>query len=266
MRFFIFICTGFLIFSVTRVYSQGEIRREEDIFFRNEFSGAGMLNSNGAGINVRYAKYLQYKNKLLYDFDLVYIKHSKEIKVSNPNLLINNRSFVFGKLNNFYSLRAGVGFQREMFRKIDMGGISIRYFYSGGLTAGLLKPVYYDVIKLSYDPSRGLWYVEDRTSRKFDRTLHEQEIAGRSKFLKGIDEIKVIPGAFVKFGANFEYSTIEEILHALEVGATLEIFPREIRIMDNHQNSFFFFSLYISYRFGKVIESYKKDSSVKEDE
>jgi len=248
MAFMKEIVSFFLLFyCFISISAQGELDEQDRIFYRNEKSGSVMLNSNGFGANFRYGKRIDARNKILYDIDLVSIKHPKEIKVSNP--YYNNRSFVYGKLNNFFTLRPGIGRQHEMYRKVDKGGIAIRYFYNGGVSIGLYKPIYYEVFHVT-GPDARQYYIE---VEKFSAAIHQGDIYGRSGFFKGFNEIKFAPGVFVKAGLNFEYSTVDEIIHALEVGVVGDAFIRSIPLMANQKNSPFFFSLFVSYRFGKIL-------------
>ena len=139
----IFLLLVFFLIVCYPGYSQGEIDSQTKIFYRNERSLAFLLNSNGYGINGRFGKRIDARNKKLYAIDIVGIKHPKEIRTSN--VYFNTRGFVYGKLNTFINIRTALGKQHEMFRKIDRGGIAIRYFYTGGLSIGLLKPIYYIV-------------------------------------------------------------------------------------------------------------------------
>ncbi|MEZ5011308.1 MAG: hypothetical protein R2744_06805 [Bacteroidales bacterium] len=59
---------------------------------------------------------------------------------------MSGSSFIYGKINNVFSLRAGIGHQHELFRKQDLGGVAIRYFYSGGPVLVFTKPIHYNVL------------------------------------------------------------------------------------------------------------------------
>ena len=126
-----------ILYSIS--FSQGEIE-EERMYNRSENSGSLLLNSNGWGVNFRIGKRLDGYKKRLIDFDFVGIKHPKEDKKHHP---INDEKLVFGKLNSFFTLKIGYGYQKEIFSKFDKGGIAIKYFYWGGFSFGFLKPVYY---------------------------------------------------------------------------------------------------------------------------
>ncbi len=235
-----------ILYSIS--FSQGEIE-EEKMYNRSENSGSLLLNSNGWGINFRIGKRLDGYKKRLIDFDFVGIKHPKEQKIHHPS---HDEKFVFGKLNSFFTLKTGYGYQKEIFSKFDKGGIAIKYFYLGGLSLGLLKPVYYEI----YDNSNGDQVVN---IQKFDpSSIHTVfDIYGQASFFDGLNETKIIPGGFLKFGFSFEYGKNDDIINAIEVGTVLEIFADDIQIMALNDPNQIFISLFIAYRYGKTIGTIK---------
>ena len=257
MRFFPFLGTmkklillfPFLILFSSTGFAQGELDDQQKIFYRNEQSVGLLFYSTGWGLSLRYGKRINYLNKRLYEVDFSNIKNPKEIKTTNP-YFPNNRGFVFGKLNLFMNLRAGIGHQREVFKKTDRGGIAIRYFGSAGPSLGFYKPIYYEVL---YTPSTFEYEIK---IEKFSEAIHQPtEIYGRASFFKGFDEIKFVPGAYVKLGLNFEYSKIDRVIHAVEVGVAFDAFTKKIPIMASEYNKQFFFALFVSYRFGRIVDS-----------
>jgi len=235
--------------AITVIHAQGEISGQSPIFFRNEKSVAFMLNSNGWGANGRYAKRIDARRKTVFDFDFVGIKHPKEVKISNNYL--RNRSFVYGKENSFFNLRVGYGKQKELYRKIDKGGISIRRFFSFGPAIGFLKPIYYEVFEKNPSDPTGEIFLNDE---KFNTSIHQGDIYGRSSFFKGFNEIEVVPGIHGRLGVSFEYSRQNITLHALETGLMIDAFPKKIPIMATENNNFIFVTLFICYRFGKIVD------------
>ncbi len=259
------------------VYAQGEIDVQPKVFYRNEWSVALMLNSNGWGANYRYGKRIDATNKRLFEIDFAYMKDPKERKTYT----INNSGarYVEGKKNLAFDFRFAYGRQHELYRKHDVGGIAIRYFYNFGPSIVLLKPIFYDIADLEPDPMQPGWalIVPRTTPEKYNSQWYDNNvrILGRASFFKGFDNMSVVPGAFVKFGFNFEYSKQDRIIHALEAGVIAEGFTKKIEIMDfTHpvgnqekvaQNQQFFLTLFVSYRFGRIVDPYevkkKKDRS-----
>lgn len=229
--------------------SQGELDVQRKAFYRNEKSIGLMLNSTGYGLSLRYGERINFFNKKIFEGDISILKHPKEYKITNP-YFPGNRQFVFGKLNFALTLRGGMGFQHMIFKKIDQGGIAIRYIFSGGPSLSLYKPIYYDVL---YPVSL---YESEVRSETFNVSIHKPEdIYRQSSFLKGIDEIKIVPGAYGKAGINFEYSKQDRIIHAIEIGVTIDAFLKKIPIMASEDNLRIFPALFVSYRFGRIIDT-----------
>ena len=80
------------------------------------------------------------------------------------------------------------------------------------------------------------------------------DVYSRASFTKGLSELKLIPGVYGKGGLNFEYSKEEKLIHAVEAGLALTAYPKEIPIMATADNKSIYFSLFVSYRFGLVID------------
>jgi len=240
----------FFVFSVINAgFAQGEIDEQSKIFYRNEISGGIILNTSGFGIGYRYGKRVNYRDKWLYELDLSFYKDMKEIKMTNP-IFPNNRGFVFGKMNSFFHLSAGYGFQHEVFRKFDVGGIAIRYYGTAGPSLGFVKPIYYEILH-PINP----YYEYIVEIEKFDMSMHSSDqIYGKASMFRGLDETKLLPGVFFKAGVNFEYSKYDEFLHAIDVGVMLHAFVNKVPVMAGKDHSFLFPSLFVSYRFGKIVD------------
>jgi hypothetical protein len=239
---------AFHIFGVF-LFAQGELKQQDRIFYKNEKSIGISLNSNGMGVSGRFAKRINARKKTLWEIDGANIKHPKEIRISNS--YYNNRSFVFGKENLFFNLRGGWGKQHEMFRKVDRGGISIRRYFTFGPTMGLLKPIYYEVFKTGGGGINDYYITEE----KFSASIHQGNIYGRASFFKGINETKIMPGIYGRFGFSFEYSKSDITIHAIETGVSLDLFPKEMVIMATEHNNFYYLTLFVTYRFGKVVDA-----------
>lgn len=243
-----FVIILILMLPAGSLLAQGEIDEQLRVMLRDERTFAGFLNSNGWGANYRYGYWRDYRNQFIIDADFAYVKHPKEVK-STVSYNYNSYRYVYGKENLFWELKATAGWQKELYRKIDRTGISVRLYYAGGLSVGFAKPIYYKVFTTS--PIGEIIYEE---YLKFDPSIHQQLIGGRGPFYMGFDELKVIPGLYGKTGFSFEYSHKDAIVHALEAGISITAYPRDIPIMANELNSWIFFTLNVGYRFGRIID------------
>ncbi len=224
---------------------QGQLDEKTVILFRNERTGAGLLNSNGWGGNFRYFKRMDYFNRKIYDVDLVLLKDPKEFKFPADN----GNTIVLLKLNTCITTRFGYGRQKEIFSKFDKDGISVKYFYSGGFSLTFAKPYYYE--------------MEDGSIQSYDEFIAKYGVVnkllfypvGKAPFGKGLDKTKLYPGVHVKGGFDFEFGKSEEVINALEIGASLDLYPKKVPIMAVNDGSFYFLTLFIGYRFGKPVDN-----------
>ena len=113
----------------------------------------------------------------------------------------------------------------------------------------LYKPYYYEVL---YPVSQTDYEIR---IEKFDVSIAvPQDIYSKAAFTKGLSETKILPGLYVKGGFNFEYSKEDKVIHAIELGVQVNAFPKTIPIMASTDNKAIFFSLFVSYRFGVIVD------------
>ena len=248
MKYIFLFLVFFLFIFVNITYSQEDITNMPKIFYRNEKTIALNLLTNGWGLGYRYGSRINYYEKRNYEIDFSTIKHSKEIKSSSS--FLTSSSFVFGKTNSVFDLRFGYGKQNEIYGKGDKGSVAVRYLYSIGTSVAFLKPIYY---KIHYPLNDTTYAVKEE---KFNPDIHTSgDISGKSSFFTGFSEIKLVPGAFIKAGINFEFSQSETVIHALEAGIMLQAYLSSLEIMAVDDNQQFFFTLFVSYRFGKIVNA-----------
>jgi len=229
-----------IILPFSYIQAQGVIDDEAKALIRNEKSFHVALYSNGWGGGFTYGKMVNINRKKLYSVELVTVKDAKELKINNP-YQPDLRRFVYGKNHEFYNIRFGFGHLIKLYDKKDKGGIEVRCFYKVGALLGVLKPVYY------------VTGISPLKIERFEPIYHNQTIYGGASYFKGFEEIGIVPGAFMKIGGSFEYSKKDLLINALEGGISLDVFPKKIDLMANDKNKFWFLSIFIGYRFGRVI-------------
>jgi hypothetical protein len=245
----------FLNYCTIALLAQGEIDKQQKIFFRNERSFAILLNSDGFGLSYRDAKRVDFLNKRYFEIEMGTLKSPREYRESNP-VYETPGTFIYGKINSVMYLRGSYGHQHELFRKADLGGVAVRYFYSAGPTFAIYKPIYYRILKPVATNEFEL--VDEKLDVSVDPA---SSIYSKASFTKGLNETKMLPGIFAKGGFNFEYSKQDKIIHAIEIGVSLSAFPKKIPIMATKDNKAIFFSLFASYRFGVVIDPLKPETN-----
>jgi hypothetical protein len=237
-----------ILLTAAPLFSQGEIDDQKRVMLRDESTYGAFLSSNGYGATYRYGFWRDARNQFILDADFAYVKHPKEVNTTIAYNYSTHR-YVYGKENLFWELKGMAGWQKELYRKIDRTGISVRLYYAGGISIGFLKPVYYKVFTTS-----PFGEITNEEFLKFNPAIHQQSIGGRGPFFMGFNEIKIVPGLTAKAGFSFEYSQKDAVIHALDAGISLTVYPKEIEIMAVDNNNFLFFNLIVAYRFGRIID------------
>jgi len=222
--------------------------------YKRSFSGGVRLQSNGWGIfadkgflygnevfgSINRNKYFQVK---VLELSLSEIKHAKEIKANSvlPGMAFQPGGYILGKINNFYQANLGFGYRRLIAGKPDPGTVSIHWTYIGGFSAGLLKPYYLDLYQYG-----SVKYSEDIQNEFISPGM----IIGKSGFSKGLNEIKVIPGLFLRTGLNFDFAPGKKGIAAIEAGVQGAYYFQEIAQMVGQDPKKAFFSFFASLQFG----------------
>lgn len=243
------LCLFFIIGGRDKSFCQSEELDGYDsiadrVLLKKELSGGVTLHNLGMGGNFRRGVNKTYFNSRIFEIEFVSLKHPKQIRVVNP-YYYNAKSYVYGKLNHVYILRAGYGFKKLLNRKPYWGGIELRVLYMGGLSVALAKPVYLYFWDETYS------FVKEEKYNP-DNIYHNSEyIYGRAPFTDGLGELKVYPGLFVKSGLNFEFGTLNSKIRALEAGMVFEYFPSAIPIMAYNPAQNLIFTFYLNFSLGK---------------
>lgn len=214
-------------------------------YYRTKNVGGIFLHTAGVGAYYRRGwRSTGFLDKM-FNVELLNVKHPKEYKVYTQGSG-NSRGYFFGKENSFSMLRASYGWQKVIFDKEVKRGVRVSYLFMFGPSLGFLKPIYVEVNYPGDQPS-GQTSTEPYDFDKHSTATIEQ----RASFLYGINEIKLRPGGHTKAALNFEYSSDDQVVRAIEVGGNLDVFGQKIDMMANTYNNQFFVTLYLSVQFGK---------------
>lgn len=243
------ICFLFMQAGFNYSYSQQEEPEGYDsiadrILLKKELTGGATIHVLGMGANFRKGVNKTFFKSRIFELEFVSMKHPKQVRLINP-YYYNAKSFVYGKLNHVYILRAGYGFKKLLNRKPYWGGVELRVLYMGGLSIAIAKPVYL------YFWDETISFIKEEKYNP-DNPFHDEEyIYGRAPFTDGLGELKVYPGIFAKAGLNFEFGSLNSKIRALEAGGVVEFFPIAIPIMAFNPPSDLIFTFYINFSLGK---------------
>ena len=228
------------------VFSQENQAGLEGILYRKERSFGISANTRGYGISFRKGQHLTGKSQRLLDFDLLVIKHPKEIKTLNQ-YYDNPKSFVYGKLNSLTSFRAGLGWMKVLYQKEDPINIEVRYNLCGGASLGFAKPVYLYVLQESSDP-----YNPNRIIVRYDADKYPIDVIyGKAPLGYGLEKTKIHPGVYIKTGMSFDWAYDDDKVRCLEIGLVADYYPKAIQIMAYNQPNSLFTLIYANFNFGR---------------
>lgn len=191
-------------------------------------------------------------------FEIGEKKHPKEYKSLNQNFTSLNPSepkpvsYKYGKINNLYPLRLGIGNKKQISGKLDNRTVHLYWSYGAALNIGFLKPYYLDILV----PEGNLLIRKVEKYSEENKTFfldlqNRGTIVGGSNFTKGIAECKIIPGITIKNGIFFDYSASKKSFLGLEIGCSVELYAKEVALMAVAQNRPYFVNVYADFRVGR---------------
>ncbi len=243
----------FILIALSGVAIAQPIPESERLLYKKTRQIGINLNTSGFGVGAKFSRYIDATHLWTFGADLLFVKHEKETKTWNPVNDPNARPYFYGKLNNFYLLRAQIGRTKIITEKLRRSGVQTSYSWTVGPSLGFTKPIYLEIIYMNEPNNQPYIEIE-----KFNPDLHFiDNIYGRASSLRGFDELKIYPGAFAKASFTFEYSNERERLKGIEAGVSADLFHKRIPIMaiyddasKNPKNHQLFLMLYLNFFIG----------------
>ncbi|PCJ81021.1 MAG: hypothetical protein COA49_06875 [Bacteroidetes bacterium] len=195
-----------------------------DVLFSHTSGVHISVHTQGAGVGGRYGYFKTAKKSKSIAVDLRYFKHEKEEKTVNP-VYNDGLPYIFGKVNSFLAFNIVVETRKQLTPKLRKGAVQVSTVKKYGVSLGIEKPVY---LEIGY-PEIPYEYLA--TERYNPEEHFYNDIYGRSPWVNGLDEIKLIPGGSISYGLLFEYSDKRSKTKSVELGMTLDVFMRPIEIM-----------------------------------
>jgi len=227
-----------------RAHIDNLVKEEEEgvIAYKKSFVFGAKLLSDGYGIFFELGRAGSVKKSTLYQLEISERKNVKEDKQSNP--YVNSIPFIYGKENFIYPVKLGMQQQILLGNKSNKNGVSITGNYGGGIALALLRPYYIQVQK-------GNDFVYVKYNSPDSSYFLDGPFVGGPTFSKGWSEITVTPGLYAKTAIRFDYGSYNEIISAIEVGMSADVYSKKIPILLQNSQKQFFFSAYVSILFGK---------------
>ncbi len=223
------------------------IRQDEEgvLVYSKQTVFGFQFRTNGYGLFFEKGKMKSQRNASIYSVEFNEIKHPKEDKLPNgTGGFTFGNPYIYGKINNFYSLQFGFGQHRILGQKGNKNGISVSVIYKGGLSLGLLRPYYIE--------------VEDNNEARSIKFTPQDSVLFLTGFIiggggigKGWGEMKFKPGVFAKSALRFDFGRFNETVSAIEVGLSAEFYSSKIPLMVFQKQKQFYYQGHIAVLFGR---------------
>ncbi len=214
------------------------------------------LSPAGLQAGYRFGQIPNYYTDKYYQVEVGQIRHPRELNSGLQSLKSSIsrgffKNYIYGKQNSLYTLRVSQGKTIFLSDKISKKNILVGYTYRYGISAGLIKPYYIQVVRESDNlTSRDFEYIKYSEENRED-FLNDEDIFGKAPFRKGLGEMKFAPGIHAQGGMHFDWSKDEHIIMATEIGLMLDFYFSSIPLMVDQSSKPFFLNLYVSLQFGK---------------
>jgi hypothetical protein len=214
------------------------------LLYKKQHSKSFFVTSRGWGINYRTGKHITGKSDGVFEFDFTTFRHPKEIRTRSEGG--NNRSYVLGKMNNLVAIRAGYGIQRSLYGKELAHAVEVKWNLYAGVSLGLAKPVFLEIRKSALIQGES-FNIDERYNPDIHRPSN---IAGRSPWYRGLNEIRPHPGGYLKSSFSFDFADEDDRMKFLETGMVLDFFLPPIQMMAENPANAIFLSFFLAYNFG----------------
>lgn len=227
------------------IYAQLPATNNNKASLRKAYYGGLQLHTSGWGATFTYSKFNTFKSKRTLSIEFVSMKHGKEFKRTTTNDE-RAKGYYYGKLNSLSILRLNRGSKKIIYEKLRKQGLEISLNIKYGISLGMLKPIYLEVLKIN-----GNQDIKVATEKYNPEQHHINNIYGRSSKLTGISELSLVPGGNIKGSFIFEFANERDKIKSLELGLGLDIFYKRVPIMSTIKNNFLYPTVFLNFQFGK---------------
>ncbi|WP_236979565.1 hypothetical protein [Membranihabitans maritimus] len=191
-----------------------------------------------------------------FQFEIGQIRHPKELSSGIQALKSSisrgfYKNYSYGKQNSFYTLRASKGKRVYLSEKGPVKSVQVGYTYRYGISAGLLKPYYIQVVEET-DGFFGRDFEHIKyTEENREKFLNDEDIFGKSPFRYGLGEMQFTPGIHAQGGLVFDWGQDPRTILSTEVGLMLDFYFSSIPLMVDQSDKPFFLNFYVALQFGR---------------
>jgi len=244
MKFYGFVVMLFLVvlpfLSVAQDFYTAD--SSSNIIYQKEYKYGIKIHSQGLGIKYSWGRNISAFKRRSFSVELLTLKDSKEQRVTSL-IFYQGRSYIYGKINYIVNFRFSRLIEKQLNRKPYWQGVELRWFYQYGVDLALAKPYYLQISDFQTGTSSEAIFT--------DSIVSSENIIGRARFLKGMNETKLHPGIHLESGLSFDYGAYRTSIKELTLGASLDIYPYPIKILALNPPHYYFLTLFIGLNIGR---------------
>lgn len=204
--------------------------------YDHQLSIGGKLNSNGWSGAIYYMTRTKPDKHTVWQLSFSEIKHEKQIKqqqTKNPFPELGQPSpFVFGKINNLYTLQLGWAKEQLLLPRILEDNLSVSFRYGGGFSLAMLKSYYLRLFYIEYTPQT----IAELRTEKYSAAnenifLKQDNILGADKWSNGLKEMQYIPGAYAEACFVIVPGNTKTFVQNITLGANGAFYSKELPTM-----------------------------------
>ncbi len=234
-----------------------DYRESRGYTYKKSWSFAFRFRTDGWQVGTDHTQTINYFKSRVFQLDLGEYKHFKQARQSkDPSGGIFGfngiRPFVYGKQHNLFVLHGRYGRRHLVAERARRNGVMIQFQYTGGVSLGFLKAYYLEVYDREGDR---ILYDEPPVTTRYIKGVDNGftdygRILGHSGFGKGFENLKFQPGLSGSVAMQFDWSSEDSFIKALETGFNADVYFWKVPIMVS-QNRFYFLSVHLGIILGK---------------
>lgn len=223
--------------------------------FTHQLSLGAKLNSNGWSGCLYYWNKTSETKKDVWMLSFSEIKHEKQVKqegsTAYPELGIPS-PYVFGKINNLYTLQLGYGQEFMLLPRVIEDNLSISSRFMIGASLAMLKPYYLRLIyeeNITADPTVKL--EEQKYTEAQEAFLRSGNKLGAAPWTKGLGEMKYRPGPFAEVAIVIEPAHTSWFIQTITLGGNFAYYFKQMPVMADIKAHSWQGSLFVGLALGK---------------
>ncbi|MEI6310617.1 MAG: hypothetical protein WCP57_00010 [Bacteroidota bacterium] len=254
MKRIVFLLVLLLIVVESIIAQKATDKEYKDFYYKHEFSGGIKVQTNSYGLFLEKVWINSIYSKKLIQLDLMYYVDPMQKKLDG--LVLGDRTYkkyVYAKRNDFFAIKFNYGYRKTIAeRAMQKNGVALYFVYMAGINLGIEKPYYLylrdidNINDVNAEP-----YSNANKDRFLNNSPTNGQIVGYAGFAYGFKGMQALVGGNIKLGLHFDWAKQSDFIKALEVGAQLDIYHRNVNILATNKNKPYLVSAYLNFQLGK---------------